>query len=59
MPTIAGADAFARNGGLVKYGPNVSDNFRQAAVYIDRILKGAKSADARIAADNGRARDQS
>jgi len=45
LPTIAGSDSFAQHGGLIKYGPNVSDNFRQAAVYVDKILKGAKPAD--------------
>jgi putative tryptophan/tyrosine transport system substrate-binding protein len=32
-------------GGLLSYGPNLSDQFRQAASYVDRILKGAKPAD--------------
>ena len=29
----------------MSYGPNLADNFRQAAVYVDRILKGASPAD--------------
>ena len=49
LPTIAGSDSFAQHGGLIKYGPNVSDNFRQAAVYVDKILKGAKPADLPVA----------
>ena len=34
-----------RDGGLISYGPSAEDEFRQAAVYLDRILKGAKPAD--------------
>ena len=32
-------------GGLISYGPNYVDEFRQAAGYVDRILKGEKPAD--------------
>jgi putative ABC transport system substrate-binding protein len=32
-------------GGLMSYGPNVSDLFRFAADYVDKILRGAKAAD--------------
>ena len=45
LPTLAGSDSFVQHGGLIKYGPSVVDNFRQAAVYVDKILKGAKPAD--------------
>jgi len=42
--------AFARRenveaGGLLCYGPNLRDQFRQAAVYVDKILKGAVPAE--------------
>ena len=34
--------AFSEDGGLVSYGPNFNELFRQAAGYVDRILKGEK-----------------
>jgi putative ABC transport system substrate-binding protein len=36
---------FALDGGLISYSANQTDNYRRAAFYIDRILKGAKPAD--------------
>jgi len=36
---------YAKVGGLMSYGPDVVDNFRRAATFVDRVLKGAKTAD--------------
>ena len=36
---------YAATGGLISYGPDLVDQFRQAAGYIDRILKGEKPGD--------------
>jgi putative ABC transport system substrate-binding protein len=45
VPTIYGDRLFAESGGLIAYGDDRADEFRRAAQYIDRILKGAKPAD--------------
>jgi putative tryptophan/tyrosine transport system substrate-binding protein len=44
VPSIFVGD-FARNGGLLSYGPDFKDIFRRAAGYVDRILRGEKPAD--------------
>jgi putative tryptophan/tyrosine transport system substrate-binding protein len=36
---------FVDLGGLMSYSPSIPDLFRQAATYVDKILKGAKAAD--------------
>ena len=45
LPAIYPLHIFAADGGLISYGPDVVDASRQAAVYVDRILKGEKPAD--------------
>jgi len=45
VPAVYPLRIFATDGGLISYGPDVVDQFRQAASYVDRILKGEKPAD--------------
>jgi putative ABC transport system substrate-binding protein len=45
LPTISGENIYAQAGGLMNYGPNISDSWRRTAAYVDKILKGAKPAD--------------
>jgi putative ABC transport system substrate-binding protein len=45
LPAVYGARFFVASGGLISYGPNYVDQFRRAAGYVDRILKGEKPAD--------------
>jgi putative ABC transport system substrate-binding protein len=45
LPAIYPLHIFAADGGLISYGPDVVDASRQAASYVDRILKGEKPAD--------------
>jgi ABC-type uncharacterized transport system substrate-binding protein len=45
LPAMYGFREFADAGGLMAYGTNVADLCRRAAVYADRILKGARPAD--------------
>ena len=45
IPAISFPPIYAESGGLISYGVNFAELFRQAAGYIDRILKGAKPAD--------------
>lgn len=45
LPAIYPWKGYVAEGGLLSYGPSLSDGFRQAGVYISKILKGAKAAD--------------
>ena len=45
LPSIWHLSEFVESGGLAAYGPDRSDQFRRAATYVDKILKGAKPAD--------------
>jgi len=45
LPAIYPEWEYADDGGSMAYGANVPDNFRRAASYVDRILKGASPAD--------------
>jgi ABC-type uncharacterized transport system substrate-binding protein len=45
LPTISNANQYAEAGLLMSYGPKLEDLYRQAATYVDKILRGAKPAD--------------
>ena len=45
VPAVYFDTVFARDGGLLSYGPDRVDLFRRSASYVDRILRGAKPAD--------------
>ena len=45
LPAVYIQRAFVAAGGLISYGPNFDDQYRRAATYIDRILRGEKPAD--------------
>lgn len=45
LPAMYTLQPFVEAGGLLAYGPRITDNFHRAAFYVDRILKGAKPAD--------------
>ncbi|HWO42008.1 MAG TPA: ABC transporter substrate-binding protein [Candidatus Eisenbacteria bacterium] len=45
IPSVSGWSEFAEAGGLMTYGPNLLESFKRLAVFIDKILKGARPAD--------------
>jgi putative tryptophan/tyrosine transport system substrate-binding protein len=45
IPVISGWSIFAQSGALCTYGPRLSESYRRAAYYVDRILKGMRPAD--------------
>ena len=45
LPAMYGSRDFVEAGGLVSYSASFADNYRRAATYVDKILKGAKPAD--------------
>jgi putative ABC transport system substrate-binding protein len=45
LPAVYPYRFFATDGGLISYGPDIVDQYRRAAGYVDRILKGERAAD--------------
>jgi putative ABC transport system substrate-binding protein len=45
LPAIASEGLWAEQGCLLAYGPSIAESYRRAAVYVDKILKGAKPGD--------------
>jgi putative ABC transport system substrate-binding protein len=45
LPSMFGSSEMAKAGGLMEYAPSSADNYRRAAIFVDKILRGAKPAD--------------
>jgi putative ABC transport system substrate-binding protein len=45
LPTLYGFREYVEAGGLVSYGPSIPDQYRRAADYVDKILRGTKPGD--------------
>jgi ABC-type uncharacterized transport system substrate-binding protein len=45
LPAIYGVVTWVEEGGLISYGQNQADRYRRVAIYVDKILKGARPAD--------------
>jgi putative ABC transport system substrate-binding protein len=52
LPAVYASGVFVTAGGLVSYGPDLIDQYRRAAGYVDRILKGENPADLPVQAPN-------
>jgi ABC-type uncharacterized transport system substrate-binding protein len=52
LPTVYSNRLFVTSGGLICYSPDRIEQFRRAAGYVDRILKGEKPADLPVQAPN-------
>jgi len=52
LPAVYIQRPFVVAGGLISYGPNFADQYRRAATYVDRILRGEKPADLPVQAPN-------
>src|SRR5215468_7322912 len=52
LPAVYNARLYPAAGGLISYGPDILDQYRRAAGYVDRILKGEKPADLPVQAPN-------
>jgi len=45
LPTISNNRSYVESGGLLSYGPNIMDQYRRSAEYVDKILRGTKPGD--------------
>ena len=45
LPAVFATSEYVDEGGLLSYGMNFADGFRRAAIFVDKILKGAKPGD--------------
>jgi putative ABC transport system substrate-binding protein len=48
LPAVYAARYWVTAGGLICYGPDINEQFRMAAGYVDRVLKGEKPADLQV-----------
>ena len=58
VPAIYEGTLFARRGGLIAYGASITDMFRRAAGYVDRILRGENPADLPVHRDDDQPQDR-
>jgi putative ABC transport system substrate-binding protein len=53
LPAVYSRRIFVASGGLISYGADFADQYRRAAGYVDRILKGEKPSDLPVQAPTG------